>query len=114
MRLAYLSVMQYASLGVMHYAYQNMNLRTFLDKLERGGISEFAAKVKVSPIYLSQLAAVQDGRVPSPELCVAIEQATDGVVMRWSLRPNDWYRIWPELIGIEGSPEVPAIEEKVA
>ncbi|MDB5975187.1 MAG: hypothetical protein JWR07_1947 [Nevskia sp.] len=29
--------------------------------------------------------------------------------MRWDLRPNDWYLIWPELIGVEGAPSVPAI-----
>lgn len=99
--------MHYASYGVMHNAYQSMKLRTFLDGLERGGIAEFAGTVGVSPIYLSQLASEQDGRVPSAELCVVIEQATDRVVMRWDLRPKDWYRIWPELIGTDGAPEVP-------
>ena len=89
-----------------------MNLRTFLDSLDRGGIAKFAGKVSVSPIYLSQLAAVQDGRVPSPGLCVSIEQATNRVVMRWDLRPDDWHRIWPELIGIEGAPEIPTTEER--
>lgn len=27
---------------------------------------------------------------------------------RWELRPDDWHLIWPELIGIEGAPDVPA------
>lgn len=45
-------------------------------------------------------------RVPSPENCVAIEQATGGAVMRWDLRPDDWSRIWPELIGADGAPEI--------
>jgi len=31
------------------------------------------------------------------ERCVAIERATDGRVMRWDLRPDDWRDIWPEL-----------------
>lgn len=47
-----------------------------------------------------------DGAAP-PEHCAAIEQATAGRVMRWHLRPDDWHRIWPELIGIEGAPELP-------
>lgn len=47
-------------------------------------------------------------RLPSPENCVAIEQATDSRVMRWDLRPDDWARIWPELIGTKGSPAVTA------
>lgn len=47
-------------------------------------------------------------RIPSPENCVAIERATGGAVMRWDLRPDDWDRIWPELIGTEGAPAVEA------
>jgi DNA-binding transcriptional regulator YdaS (Cro superfamily) len=39
--------------------------------------------------------------------CAAIEKATARVVMRWDLRPDDWHRIWPELIGQPGSPAVP-------
>ena len=39
--------------------------------------------------------------------CAAIEQATDRVVMRWDLRPDDWWKIWPELIGKKGAPAVP-------
>ena len=51
----------------------------------------------ISNVYLLQLAARQDGRKPSPELCVQIEQATDGKVTRRDLRPDDWAAIWPEL-----------------
>jgi DNA-binding transcriptional regulator YdaS (Cro superfamily) len=47
-------------------------------------------------------------RVPSPENAVAIERETGGAVRRWDLRPNDWHRIWPELVGAEGAPEVVA------
>ena len=36
----------------------------------------------------------------------AIEQGTGMAVRRWDLRPDDWHRIWPELIGAEGAPEV--------
>lgn len=49
-------------------------------------------------------------RIP-PEHCVSIEQATAGAVMRWDLRPDDWMRIWPELIGQSGSPKVEAKAE---
>lgn len=45
------------------------------------------------------------GRVP-PEHCASIETATRGSVMRWDLRPDDWHRIWPELVGTEGAPVV--------
>jgi DNA-binding transcriptional regulator YdaS (Cro superfamily) len=38
---------------------------------------------------------------------VAIERATRLAVRRWDLRPDDWHRIWPELIGADGAPEIP-------
>lgn len=50
-------------------------------------------------------------RIPSPENCVSIEQATGSAVRRWDLRPDDWHRIWPELIDTEGAP---AVEAKAA
>ena len=40
-------------------------------------------------------------RIPSPENCVAIERATSGAVTRRDLRPDDWHRIWPELVTAE-------------
>lgn len=51
------------------------------------------------------------GRRPSPVNCVAIERATDAIVTRKDLRPDDWHLIWPELVGIpspiSGTPEKP-------
>lgn len=67
----------------------------------------FAAQIGISTVYLAQLAARQGGREPSPELCVRIEQETRGAVRRWHLRPGDWHRIWPELIGASDAPDVP-------
>ena len=78
-----------------------MKLRTYLDTLPHGGVSEFAARISVSPVYLSQLAAEQDGRVPSPTLCVVIERESQRVVQRKDLRPADWKDIWPELVTAE-------------
>lgn len=72
-----------------------MDLREYLDGLERGGVSKFAEELDVSPSYLSQLAA---GTTPrSPERCVQIEQVSNGAVTRKDLRPDDWLKIWPEL-----------------
>lgn len=84
-----------------------MDLRTFTEKLPRGGMSAFAARLGIERIYLSQLAARQNGREPSPALCVVIERASELEVRRWDLRPGDWHLIWPELIGTEGAPEIP-------
>lgn len=49
------------------------------------------------------------GNVP-PEHCAGIERATDAVVTRRDLRPDDWHRIWPELV----TPEHPAPEPAAA
>ena len=46
------------------------------------------------------------GDMVPPECCVGIEKATAGQVRRWHLRPDDWARIWPELIGTKGAPAV--------
>lgn len=45
-------------------------------------VSEWAKGVRPVPAYR----------------CVQIEQATKGAVTRKDLRPDDWQRIWPELI----------------
>lgn len=89
-----------------------MDLRTFLDEQPRGFAGPFADRLRISRVYLMQLAARQDGRLPSPELCVLIEYDTEKKVMRWDLRPDDWHRIWPELIGADGAPPVPEVEAK--
>lgn len=79
--------------GKMH---TTMKLRNYLDGLRRGGIAALAAHLDISPVYLSQIAARQDGREPSPELALAIERATEGQVTRRDLRPDDHWLIWPE------------------
>lgn len=48
---------------------------------------------------VSQWAA---GVKPVPaDRCADIERATAGAVTRRDLRPEDWHRIWPELITAE-------------
>jgi len=50
-------------------------------------------------------------RKPGPAYCRAIETATDGAVTRRDLRPNDWHRIWPEMlagVGAEAVTQEPA------
>lgn len=91
-----------------------MDLKAFTNSLPKGGVGEFATRIGVSSVYLSQLSARQDGRVPSPELAVQIERATAQAVRRWDLRPDDWHRIWPELIGADGAPAVPEQAEQGA
>lgn len=83
-----------------------MILKEYIDSRPRGSAPDLAAALSISVTYLYQLAARQDGREPSAQLCVLIEQATNAIVRRWDLRPDDWHRIWPELIGSDGAPEV--------
>jgi DNA-binding transcriptional regulator YdaS (Cro superfamily) len=86
------------------------DLRTYLDDLPRGALAQLAAGLGISAIYVSQLAARQNDREPSPALCVAIERETGGVVTRRRLRPNDWWLIWPELVNDEFP--VPALSDE--
>lgn len=64
-----------------------------------GGQAALAAAVGISgPSPRATVWAwVDRGRVP-PEHCAAIELAAGGAVTRRDLRPDDWYRIWPELV----------------
>jgi DNA-binding transcriptional regulator YdaS (Cro superfamily) len=88
-----------------------MNLKAYF-KEQRGRQRELARSMRMAEAYLWQIA--NDKRPAAPELCVAIEQATDRAVRRWDLRPEDWHRIWPELIGADGAPVAPAAESQVA
>lgn len=42
------------------------------------------------------------------EHCAELEAITNCAVRRWEMRPNDWFVIWPELIGTEGAPKTDA------
>lgn len=65
----------------------------FLPVIER---SEFAVSCGTTVGYLRKACSM--GQLIGPETCVAIEQVSAGRVTRTELRPDDWARIWPELI----------------
>lgn len=72
-----------------------MQLKKYIDDLERGEAKKLASALGVSSSFLSQMAS---GRCSiSPVRCVEIENATNGAVTRRDLRPGDWILIWPEL-----------------
>lgn len=74
-----------------------MDLKTYISS-ERGRAASLAAELGISPSYLSQMA---NGLSPiSPERCVEIWRKTGGYVTRQDLRPDDWQRIWPELVPV--------------
>lgn len=85
-----------------------MNLDQYLTRPDAESMAALARSLNLNPDQVRQWRYSQDGRRPSPMNCVDIERVTGGAVRRWELRPADWHRIWPELIGAEGAPPVPA------
>jgi DNA-binding transcriptional regulator YdaS (Cro superfamily) len=67
---------------------------------ERDALAELAG---VDPAYLYQ--CLTGRRAMKPEEAVRVERVSGRALRRWDLRPHDWHRIWPELIGIDGAPE---------
>ena len=61
----------------------------------------------------ARLASVSEWRqrgIPEGRLIeLGAEMQNLGGPARWELRPADWHRIWPELVGTEGAPAVPAL-----
>ena len=66
--------------------------------------AELAEKVGVHEQYLYQ--CLTGRKAMKPEEAVRVERESGKTVRRWDLRPEDWHRIWPELIGQPGAPEV--------
>ena len=81
-----------------------MTLTEYL-KGERGRVAKVASASGIAGAFLSQIAGGLRG-VPA-ERAADLERACDFAVRRWDLRPDDWHRIWPELIGADGAPAVP-------
>lgn len=75
-----------------------------------GGPTAVARRLGIkAPSVLGWIEGGRDG-IPEGrllELGYDIDLATDHEVRRWHLRPDDWWRIWPELIGTHGAPKVP-------
>lgn len=71
-----------------------MNLKSYISS-GYGKAKELASEIGIHPSFLSQMAG--GDRAVSPEYAVAIEQATNGAVTRKDLRPNDFWKIWPDL-----------------
>jgi len=72
-----------------------MNLKNYL--IESGTKkAEFARAINVSPALLHQW--IENIRPVAIRHCPAIEGTTGGKVTRRELRPDDWHKIWPELV----------------
>lgn len=62
-----------------------------------------ASVLDLNEQYLYQM--LSGRREAPPKHCADIERVSGCVVMRWDLRPTDWHRIWPELVGRKGAPQ---------
>jgi DNA-binding transcriptional regulator YdaS (Cro superfamily) len=62
-----------------------------------------ANEIGISEPYLYQ--CLTGRKAMKPEEAVRVEVASGQRLRRWHLRPNDWHRIWPELIGADGAPQ---------
>jgi DNA-binding transcriptional regulator YdaS (Cro superfamily) len=72
-----------------------MNLATFAIESGRGALKRLAVSLSVTPSFISQ---IKDGVLECPvSRCTEIELATNGLVTRKDLRPDDWHKYWPEL-----------------
>jgi DNA-binding transcriptional regulator YdaS (Cro superfamily) len=71
-----------------------------------GGVVALSKAIGVTQGTVSNWRMREVRAIPADH-CASIELATVGAVKRWDLRPDDWHRIWPELIGQDGAPAVP-------
>ncbi len=70
-----------------------MDLNSYL--IEHGNAVGLAREIGVPPPNLSEW---RNGKRPVPvEHAVSIERITSGSITRQELRPNDFWRIWPDL-----------------
>lgn len=76
-----------------------MNLHEYFKSPNCMTVTQLAELIDIKNVQ--QVRQWQHGygnRLPSPENCLAIERATDGVVTRKDLRPDDFFKIWPDLV----------------
>ena len=62
------------------------HLKTYLEQQPRGSKKELTKLLGITPTWLSLV--LSNSRKPSAELCVQIERATAGAVVRGQLRPD--------------------------
>lgn len=89
-----------------------MDLSRYLENAPRGEAARVARDLAVSAVVVSHWSSGRK-RVPV-ERATDLERLTGGAVRRWHSRPEDWYRIWPELVDAEGAPPVPDEEARDA
>ncbi len=78
-----------------------MNLHEYLNKIENS--NRFSKRIGVP---LPSISNWRHKKRPVPiEKALVIESATNGLVTRKELRPNDWQTLWPELAQTQNNSE---------
>ena len=73
-----------------------MKISTYIRSLPHGEKANFARRVGISPAFLYQ---IEIGKKQLPvQKCAMFECESKGAVTRKEIRPDDWQKIWPELI----------------
>jgi hypothetical protein len=84
-----------------------MELHPYLKSIPPNSVSELAAKCGTTEKYLWKLArGAKRGLRPHPKVSALIEKESNQMVRRWESNPEEWAQIWPELIGLPGSPAI--------
>jgi len=78
-----------------------MTLTQFLNSLSPQHRAQLAACCETSFEYLRQIA--YGNRPCSPRIAVCIEQQSGGIITRKMLFPDDWQKVWPELVAQDES-----------
>ena len=87
-----------------------MRLYDHLKPMSQEERADFALGVGTTIGHLHNV--MYGGRTASAALTRQIASTTERKVAEWDLRPRDWHRIWPDLIGTPGAPDpTPAKQE---
>lgn len=82
-----------------------MELKSFLAPMSVDERDQFALRCETTRGHLQNV--MYGLRACATDLAVHIERESGYQVRRWELR-GDWWMHWPELIGLEGAPAIPA------
>lgn len=79
-----------------------------MDDLSPADRAAIAAAAGLNAQYLYQ--CLTRRRDMEARQAALLERSCNGRIRRWQVR-RDWHLIWPELIGADGAPSVPADAE---
>jgi DNA-binding transcriptional regulator YdaS (Cro superfamily) len=89
-----------------------MDLKSFLAPKDSEARKAFASRCETSMGHLQNV--MSGWRTCATDLAVSIERESEGSVRRWDMRPDDWHKHWPELIGAKGAPRLPKPAKRAA